>query len=297
MEDYYRSWMERNPQQRLTADEEKAYGRRIRRWKKLDAEIREKGREATDGEKRIIADGREALKEFIERNIPLAIYFAGRYAAKYPHTGLTPDDISQEAVMGLMKAAERYDPEENCKFSTYAAFWIGQTVRRAIEDKGDTIRRPASAHSRARMVHRALSGEGDIRDSSEIADLTGLSEEEVEFIRQLDRRRITSLDQSLFDDDEEETAHESIPSNANVEEEAGRRMEREMLARLIGDIPDPDVREIMLMHLGLYGGGTIVSDRSIALIKHRRETEIRTIIERTEHEFIRWSAFREKDGE
>ena len=59
-------------------------------------------------------------------------------------------------------------------------------------------------------------------------------------------------------------------------------------------IPDPDIRDIMLMHLGMYGRGAVYSNKSIAMIKHKKESEIVAIIRTTEHELCRWQAIHNK---
>ena len=237
----------------------------------------------------------DSQQKLILCNIPLGIYFAKKYADKYPDIGLSLDDISQEALMGVMKAAERYDPKAGCKFSTYAAFWIGQTIRRAIEDKSDPIRKPASAHSRARLVHKIEAETEGTLASATIAEMTGLSEEEVAFIRELDQQKILSMDSTFFEEsDDEQSYHETIPSSTNIEEETEVKIQRDMLSALIKMIPDKDKRDIMLMHLGMYGSGAVYSNKSIAQIKHRKESEIIAIINSTEHELCRWQAIHNK---
>ena len=293
MEDFYKVWLQHNPQTRLSADEEKVLGEKIQSGKALAA--KKKTCCLSQEEQLICSEGEKALKRLILCNIPLGIYFANKYASKYPDIGLSLDDISQEALMGVMKAAERYDPKADCKFSTYAAFWIGQTIRRAIEDKSDAIRKPASAHSRARLVHKIEAETDGTLTSAAIAEMTGLSEEEVVFIRELDQQKIMSMDASFFDeDDDDQSYHETIASSTNIEEEANVNIQHEMLAGLIRMIPDSDTRDIMLMHLGMYGSGAVYSNKSIALIKHRKESEIIAIINSTEHELCRWQAIHNK---
>ena len=293
MEDFYKIWLQHNPQERLTAEEEKMLGRKIRSGQAITAQ--KKGTLLSIEEQKICSEGEQALNKLILCNIPLGIYFANKYASKYPDIGLTMDDISQEALMGVMKAAERYDPEAECKFSTYAAFWIGQTIRRAIEDKSDAIRKPASAHSRARLVHKIEAETNSSLSVTEIADMAGLTEEEVVFIRQLDQQKIMSMDAGFFDDDEDDQSyHETIASPANIEEETNKKIQHEMLAGLIKMIPDPDTRDIMLMHLGMNERGAVFSNRTIAVIKNKKESEIVAIIKSAEHELCRWQAVHNK---
>ena len=293
MEDFYKVWLQHNPQTRLSADEEKVLGEKIQSGKALAA--KKKNCCLSQEEQLICSEGEKALKRLILCNIPLGIYFANKYASKYPDIGLSLDDISQEALMGVMKAAERYDPKADCKFSTYAAFWIGQTIRRAIEDKSDAIRKPASAHSRARLVHKIESEANFTLSAAEIAEMAGLSEEEVVFIRELDQQKIMSMDAGYFDDGEDEQSyHETIASSANIEEETNRKMQHEMLAALIKMIPDPDTRDIMLMHLGMNESGAVFSNKTIAVIKNKKESEIVAIIKSAEHELCRWQAVHNK---
>ena len=168
--------------------------------------------------------------------------------------------------------------EAECKFSTYAAFWIGQTIRRAIEDKSDAIRKPASAHSRARLVHKIEAETNSSLSVTEIADMAGLTEEEVVFIRQLDQQKIMSMDAGFFDDDEDDQSyHETIASPANIEEETNKKIQHEMLAGLIKMIPDPDTRDIMLMHLGMNKSESVFSNRTIAVIKNKFEVYLAAI--------------------
>ena len=114
MEDYYRIWLQHNPQGRLSADEEKVLGEKIQTGKSVSA--KRNGAPLSAEEQRICSEGRDALQKLILCNIPLGIYFANKYAAKYPDIGLSLDDISQEALVGVMKAAERYDPRRTANF-------------------------------------------------------------------------------------------------------------------------------------------------------------------------------------
>ena len=293
MEDFYKIWLQHNPQARLSAEDERVLGGKIQSGRAIAA--KKKDTPLTEEEQRICHEADAALQKLILCNIPLGIYFANKYAAKYPDIGLSLDDISQEALVGVMKAAERYDPEAECKFSTYAAFWIGQTIRRAIEDKADAIRKPASAHSRARLVHKIESETDGTLTAAAVAEIAGLTEEEVVFIRELDRQKIMSMDQAFSEDDEDDQSfHETIASPANIVEEASGNLEHEMLMELILAIPDADTRDIMLMHLGMTANGAAFSDKSIAMIKHRKESEIAAIIRKTEHELCRCQAIRNK---
>lgn len=167
--------------------------------------------------KRIIRDGTRARELLIKSNTRLVISIAKRYAKQ----GLPLLDLVQEGNLGLMKAVEKYDYQRGFRFSTYATWWIRQTITRAIADYGRTIRIPVHMTDRIREVKRI---ERDLEQtlerpptSQEIANTLGVSTKRVEWLQQVSWHPI-SLESPLGDDDdsefgmfvEDETA--SVPS-------------------------------------------------------------------------------------
>jgi RNA polymerase primary sigma factor len=91
-----------------------------------------------------------ARKRLIESNMRLVINIAKAYRNR-----ATPlEDLIQEGAIGLMQAAERFDPEKGFRFSTYATHWIRQAIGRAIDNKSKAIRLPAHVSQSLRRVER-----------------------------------------------------------------------------------------------------------------------------------------------
>jgi RNA polymerase primary sigma factor len=108
-------------------------------------------REEIDLSKRAKAGDKKALTRLIVKNLRLVVSVAKKYRGYY---GLPFEDLIQEGNIGLMKAAEKFDPERGFRFSTYATWWIRQAVLRAVADKGRTIRVPVHMTEKMRKMAR-----------------------------------------------------------------------------------------------------------------------------------------------
>jgi RNA polymerase primary sigma factor len=101
------------------------------------------GRRAREGDEM-------ARSKLIEKNLRLVI----PVAKKYRGMGLPFGDLIQEGNIGLMRAADKFDPEKGFRFSTYATWWIRQAIQRAVADKGRTIRVPVHMGEKIRKMAR-----------------------------------------------------------------------------------------------------------------------------------------------
>lgn len=93
----------------------------------------------------------ELFDQIVENNIRLVESIAGSYSKKIGHQ-MEFDDLVQEGILGLMKAIKKFDPEKGYQFSTYATWWIRQSITRAIVDKGYIIRVPVHMYETINKV-------------------------------------------------------------------------------------------------------------------------------------------------
>ena len=130
------------PRPLLTHAEEIQFARRVAAGQTAEKQLRKKGL-ATPKRRLLrqkVADGMAAREALVLHNIPLVLSVAGRFR----NSSLAYEDLIQEGVLGLIKAAERYDPKRGTRFGTLAVWWIRQAIGRAIANTGRTVRLPVN---------------------------------------------------------------------------------------------------------------------------------------------------------
>src|ERR1700746_3119116 len=159
--------------------------------------------EEVDLAARIKKGDREAETLMIKANLRLVVKIARDYA----NLGLPSFDLISEGNIGLMKAVERFDPAMGGKLSTYAAWWIKQSIKRALANQAKTIRLPVHLVDKVAKVHRValpMSDElGREPTDDELGDELGIAREKVARLKSAGVRP-ASLDAPVGDDDSTE---------------------------------------------------------------------------------------------
>jgi len=149
---------------------------------------------------RIKKGDQEARHKMVRSNLRLVV----KIARDYSNFGLPLLDLISEGNIGLMKAVERFDPQKGGKLSTYAAWWIKQSIKRALANQSKTIRLPVhlvDKIAKLRRVSAQLTEElGREPTDQEMAEEVGMAEAKVAALKSA-AIRPTSLDQPISDDD------------------------------------------------------------------------------------------------
>ncbi|TAL16702.1 sigma-70 family RNA polymerase sigma factor [bacterium] len=150
---------------------------------------------------RIEQGDESARKSMIESNLRLVVKIAKRYVNR----GLPFTDLIEEGNVGLIKAVERFKADKGCRFSTYATWWIRQSIERAITNQVHTIRLPvhvADDLERLRRVTEKLTRKFDRHPTmEELCERTGFTDTYVQRLNSI-HRKVFSIDQTINADGE-----------------------------------------------------------------------------------------------
>ena len=193
----------------------------------------------------------EARNELVSANLRLVVSLAKRYQG----CGMSLQDLIQEGNIGLMKAAEKFDASKGFRFSTYAAWWINQTIGRALADQSKAIRVPVHMTeniNKLRRLSRDLTVTlGHEPTDEDLAKAMEVSVDDIKTYKSY-MTDITSLDIQVGDDDDGTTIASFIEDEKNVspEKNAVQIAEREMLDAVLDTLTARE-QDIIRQRFGL----------------------------------------------
>jgi len=218
----------------LNAQEERELSQAIERG--VEARLRKEEGETGREINRAIREAAAAKDRFIRANLRLVVSVARRYPLP---PGMELLDLIQEGNLGLEHAVDKFDWRKGFKFSTYATFWIRQSIGRALDQKASLVRLPGDRSASLRAALRPVSGDGDELDDDH-ARLHRLTTP-------------TSLDRTIGDDDSNELIDLLPDANPGPELEVMAKAEEEMVTGLL-DILEPRAKYAVEQRFGLSDG-------------------------------------------
>lgn len=234
----------------LTPAEEIELGNQVQAMMML---VEQKRDDYSPHELKLIKVGRRSKERMMKANLRLVVSVAKKYQGK----GMELLDLIQEGSLGLERAVEKFDPTRGYKFSTYAFWWIRQSMTRAIACQSRTIRLPVHLSERLSTIRKVsldLAHKlGAMPSRQEIAEALNMPVQELDSL--LRQSLTTSSLDAPINADEGRSFLGDLIADASAEEpleQVERGMHQEQLVRWLGHLTEQE-REVLALRFGLDG--------------------------------------------
>jgi RNA polymerase primary sigma factor len=241
----------------LSVEQELDLAKRIEKGCQAKRRLDKLPQDAPDNRRReleaYVQDGLDARDHLIRANTRLVVSVAKRHIGR----GLPLLDLIQEGNLGLMKSVEKYDYHRGFRFSTYATWWIRQTITRALANQARTIRVPVHMldriHTMYRLAREMEQSLGRPPTQAELADELGVSAERIQWMRRLSWAPL-SLETPVGDEDDSELGS-FIEDTLSLgpTQLTQQKMLREKIEEVLSTLSPREAR-ILRLRFGLDGG-------------------------------------------
>lgn len=239
----------------LTAEEEIALAKQIEIGVEAQKELAQKDSLPSSKREELsqqIKKAQEAREQMIEANRRWVVSIAKKYVGR----GLPFLDLIQEGNLGLMKAVEKYEWRKGYRFSTYATWWIRQSIQRAIANQARTIRLPVHALGAIRRLikegEKFEQEKGRPPTAKELAEITGIDSVKVESLLKAAVLPL-SLSRPIGEEEESILADFISVPTTDPEDEAEKRLLNQRIREVLAEFPYREA-EVIILRFGLFGG-------------------------------------------
>ncbi|MDE0243542.1 MAG: sigma-70 family RNA polymerase sigma factor [Candidatus Kaiserbacteria bacterium] len=243
----------------LSAAEEQELGEKIMARQKL-LEKKKKTTALSKAQRTVVEEGLEARHRLATANLRLVVSIAKNYAGRSRDLNLL--DLVQEGVEGLYKAVDKFEPQRGFKFSTYATWWIKQSIVRGLADKSRTIRIPVHMSETAQRYKKTMvqleQDLGRVPTVQEVADELGVEVEKIYTIRRI-TQEVVQLEKPLGGSDDEESNTKISDTIEDVDQDTQETIVshdilREQIQDILEDLSSRE-REVIEMRHGMQDDG------------------------------------------